>query len=64
MPNIPMMIGEGCTVYCPGQNVTEEDIILVRTILEVCGMCEKIPEHMINAAGALSGSGPAFVSSY
>ncbi|KAG5879682.1 hypothetical protein JTB14_021483 [Gonioctena quinquepunctata] len=61
MPNTPMLIGKGCTVYCPGTTVTEDDLILVKNILEVTGMCQLIPEHMINAVGAVSGSGPAFV---
>lgn len=62
MPNTPMLIGKGCTVYCPGTTVTEEDMLLVKSILEVTGMCEILPEHMINAVGAVSASGPAFVS--
>lgn len=61
MPNTPMMVGEGCSAYCPGQNVTEQDLSLLRTILEICGACEQIPEHSIDAAGAVFGSGPAFV---
>ncbi|RZB66631.1 pyrroline-5-carboxylate reductase 3 [Asbolus verrucosus] len=61
MPNTPMLVGEGCTVYCPGQNVTEEDLNLIETILEVTGMCQLIPEKMINAVGAIASSGPAFV---
>lgn len=62
MPNTPMLIGEGCTVYCPGTTTTNEDLQLVKSILEVTGMCQLLPEHMINAVGAVSGSGPAFVS--
>lgn len=62
MPNTPMMVGEGCTVYCPGQHATQEDIELVKTILEVSGVCHLVPESMINAVGALAGSGPAFVN--
>ncbi|CAG9769554.1 unnamed protein product [Ceutorhynchus assimilis] len=61
MPNTPMLVGEGCTVYCPGSTVTKSDLELVHRILEVTGMCQCLPEHMINAVGALSGSGPAFV---
>lgn len=56
-----MMVGEGCSAYCPGINVSEEDLNLVKTILEICGACEQIPEHSLNAAGAVFGSGPAFV---
>ena len=62
MPNMPMMVGEGCTVYSPGKTATSEDISAVETILGVLGVCERIPENMVNAAGALSGSGPSFVS--
>lgn len=61
MPNTPMLVGEGCTVYCPGTTVTEKDLNLVQSILEVTGMCQCLPEHMINAVGAVSSSGPAFV---
>lgn len=61
MPNTPMMVGEGCTVYCPGQLATQDDIEIVKSILEVSGVCHLVPESMINAAGALAGSGPAFV---
>ncbi|CAH1173680.1 unnamed protein product [Phaedon cochleariae] len=60
MPNTPMLIGKGCTVYCPGTNCTAQDLNLVKSILEVTGMCQLLPEHMINAVGAVSASGPAF----
>ncbi|XP_018327559.1 pyrroline-5-carboxylate reductase-like [Agrilus planipennis] len=60
MPNTPMTVGEGCTVYTPGQNVTEDDISNVITILEKAGMCRRVPEYMINAVTALISSGPAF----
>lgn len=59
-----MMIGEGCTAYCPGNNVSAEDISVVKKILEESGVCEMVPENHINAVTALSGGGPAFVSKY
>ena len=61
MPNTPLMVGEGCSVYCPGQHATENDINLVKTIFEVSGVCELVPESLIGAVGALAGSGPAFI---
>ncbi|KAJ8951513.1 hypothetical protein NQ318_000209 [Aromia moschata] len=61
MPNTPMLIGEGCTVYTPGTTITNEDLTIVKNLLEVTGMCQLLPEHMINAVGAVSASGPAFV---
>ncbi|XP_044257973.1 pyrroline-5-carboxylate reductase-like [Tribolium madens] len=61
MPNTPVVVGEGYTAYCPGQNVTEEDLSIIKSILEVTGSCQLLPEKMINAVGAISSSGPAFV---
>lgn len=61
MPNTPLMVGEGCVVFCPGQQATEDDIALVKSIFEVSGMCQLVPEAMINGVGALAGSGPAYV---
>lgn len=62
MPNTPILIGKGCTVYCPGTKTTDEDLKLVDSMLTVSGMCQVLPEHMINAVGAVTSSGPAFVS--
>lgn len=61
MPNTPLMVGEGCVAYCPGKQATQDDMNLVQTMFQVMGMCEEIPESVINAFGALAGSGPAFV---
>lgn len=61
MPNTPVVVGEGYTAYCPGQNTTEEDLSIIKSILEVTGSCQLMPEKMINAVGAISSSGPAFV---
>lgn len=61
MPNTPVTIGEGCSVYTPGKNVSKADILLVRYMFETSGFAQMVPENLINAVGALSGSGPAFV---
>lgn len=64
LPNTPMLVGEGCSIFCPGRNATREDIELLQIILNTSGISEQVPENMINPIGALSGSGPAFVSRY
>lgn len=50
------------SVYTGGRNATSEDLTLVGTILSVGGISEMVPESLINAAGAVASSGPAFVS--
>lgn len=62
MPNTPLMVGEGCVAYCSGSKATPDDVNLVKSIFQVMGICEEIPESIINGVGALAGSGPAFVS--
>lgn len=49
-------------VYTGGRSATSEDLTMVGNILSVAGISEMVPEYLINAAGALAGSGPAFVS--
>jgi pyrroline-5-carboxylate reductase len=50
------------SVYSGGRNVTSEDLSMIRDILSVGGISEMVPEFLINAVGAVAGSGPAFVS--
>ncbi|PNF31136.1 Pyrroline-5-carboxylate reductase [Cryptotermes secundus] len=61
MPNTPMMVGAGVSVYSGGSNITSEDLSMIGNILSVGGISEMIPESLINAVGAVAGSGPAFV---
>lgn len=61
MPNTPMQIGEGCTVYSPGRYVTTQDLEKVDLILNSLGIAQQVPEKMIDPIGALAGSGPAYV---
>ncbi|XP_034174719.2 pyrroline 5-carboyxlate reductase [Osmia lignaria lignaria] len=59
MPNTPMMVAEGITVYC-SMNTTEEDENIVEALFSYIGVAESVPESLMNAIGALSGSGPAY----
>lgn len=47
--------------YAVGERVTANDSQLVKTIFSAGGLCEAVPERLMNAVGALSGSGPAYV---
>ncbi|XP_046396074.1 pyrroline-5-carboxylate reductase 1, mitochondrial-like isoform X2 [Ischnura elegans] len=61
MPNTPMTVGFGCSVYSGGTKVSPDDLLAVKRLLSAGGVCEEVPENLINSVGALSGSGPAFV---
>ena len=61
MPNTPMQVGEGASVYAGGPNVMEADLALVHRILSAAGKAWPVEEKQIDAITALSGSGPAYV---
>ncbi|XP_050499791.1 uncharacterized protein LOC114341626 [Diabrotica virgifera virgifera] len=61
MPNTPMTVGEGCSLFSPGSLATENDVKLVDKLLSATGTCKQVPENLLNAAGALTASGPAFI---
>lgn len=61
MPNTPMQVSEGCTVYSAGTNVTQHDLEKVHLLLSALGKAYLVAEPMIISVGALTGCGPAFV---
>ncbi|PSN54480.1 Pyrroline-5-carboxylate reductase 2 [Blattella germanica] len=61
MPNTPVFVRNGACVYVCGSAVEKEDEAIVRKLLDAVGTCDRIPESMIDAVTALSGSGPAYV---
>lgn len=64
MSNTPVLIRQGATVFALGQNANKLDGELVKKLFESVGICDQIPENLIDAVTALSGSGPAYVSDH
>ena len=62
MPNTPAQIGEGITVWTAAESVSEEQREMTRQILRAFGDEVYIEEESyMDAATALSGTGPAYV---
>ncbi len=61
MPNTPAAIGAGITPYCAAQPLSTADRALVEQLLGACGQHLELAEDKMDAATAVSGSGPAFV---
>jgi pyrroline-5-carboxylate reductase len=61
MPNTPMQIGTGASVYAGGPNVSTDDLALVHRVLSSAGKAWPVDENQIDTVTALSGSGPAYV---
>lgn len=61
MPNTPMLAGAGMSGVARGPNATEDDL---NTVLDICasaGEACEIPETLLDAVTAVSGSGPAYI---
>ncbi|MEE1186213.1 MAG: pyrroline-5-carboxylate reductase [Acutalibacteraceae bacterium] len=60
MPNTPVFVNEGMTVYDANSKVSEEEINKFLEVLKFAGQFDRLDEDKIDAAGALSGCGPAY----
>lgn len=61
MPNTPALVGEGCTGVCANAQVSEKEKEDAVALMESFGKASLVPEHLIDAVGAVSGSSPAYV---
>ncbi len=61
MPNTPTAIGKGVIQYCCNDLVTEEVLADWLTDMAPCGLLDSLEERLIDAASAISGSGPAYM---
>lgn len=61
MPNLPAMVLAGMSSLTPNAQVNAEECARVRELFESFGRAEVVPEHLIDAVIAASGSSPAYV---
>ncbi len=61
MPNTPSMLGEGMNAICPGKNVADADLALVKDVFSLLGRCEVVTEDLFDTVTGVSGSGPAYI---
>ena len=61
MPNTPMLVGAGVLLYCR-DNISDDDVKIVQLLFSSCAECVEISERLIDAAQAICGCGPGYVS--
>lgn len=61
MPNTPTAIGKGVIQYCCNDLVTEDILADWLKDMDPCGLLDNLEERLIDAASAISGSGPAYM---
>jgi pyrroline-5-carboxylate reductase len=60
MPNVGAKIGKSVTCICKGSFATQEDLETAKEIFNSIGEVQELSEDMMDAATAISGSGPAY----
>jgi pyrroline-5-carboxylate reductase len=62
MPNLPAQIGMGMSAFTSTDEVTRMELVIIQNLLNTTGKTIYVEkENLINAATAVSGSGPAYV---
>ena len=61
MPNMPTSVGMGVIPYCANDLVAEDMKVDWLEDMEMCGLLDPLEERLMDAASALSGSGPAYL---
>jgi pyrroline-5-carboxylate reductase len=61
MPNLPVAVQTGATAMACSASVRDGDAEFVRYLLSQVGVVVDLPESLMDAATAFSGSGPGFV---
>ncbi|HOB15775.1 MAG TPA: pyrroline-5-carboxylate reductase [Defluviitoga sp.] len=61
MPNTPILVGEGVIAISKNKNVSDDELDMVKSILESVGKVYVVEEELMDVITALSGSGPAYV---
>ena len=62
MPNTPALVQEGMSVYSLCECFHGKEVNIVKSILMSIGRVIALPERLMDAVTALSGSGPAFIA--
>lgn len=61
MPNLPLMVQEGCIAYAFNENLEDEEKAFIKTLFEKMSMAIETKEELFDAVVGASGSSPAFI---
>lgn len=61
MPNTPALVGEGVLALCEETTLSADDFVWAQKLFGTLGIVQIIPERLIDAIIAVSGSSPAYV---
>lgn len=61
MPNTAALVGAAATAVCGGSKAGDDALAAAEEVLGAVGLVVRVPERLMDAVTALSGSGPAYV---
>ena len=61
MPNTPVAVGAGMTLYAPASGITRREETEFLALMAPTGKLDRLDEKLMDAGMALSGCGPAYV---
>jgi pyrroline-5-carboxylate reductase len=61
MPNTPLAVGAGMSVFARSNAALDKDIEFVRNLFAACGEVMELAESQMDAVTGLSGSGPGYL---
>ncbi|WP_392562301.1 pyrroline-5-carboxylate reductase [Orbus sturtevantii] len=61
MPNTPALVNSAMCSITPNTEVSAEELLTVRALLNCVGLTEVLPEYQVHSATGIGGSAPAFV---
>lgn len=61
MPNLPATVGKGFSAFTLGRRTTAAHRAVTKAIFEAVGEAVELPERLLDAVTAVSGSGPAYL---
>lgn len=64
MPNTPVSVGEGVVLLEERHSLTAEELETVKELFRPLGTVETVPAAQMDAAGKLSGCGPAYAAMF
>ena len=64
MPNIPVSVGGGVTLFAASPEVREEEKAFLRELLGCSGLVDELGEDLLDAATGVTGCGPAFAAMF
>ena len=62
MPNIPVSMGGGVTLFTASQDVLEDERLFLKELLADSGAVDELDEALLDAATGITGCGPAFAA--